>query len=166
MDVPGTSSALKIAMHPPVTVRQLREGDFATWLPLWEGYNAFYGREGATALDPEITKSTWNRFFDPTEQVFALVAEADGQLLGLTHFLHHRSTSRIELTTYLQDLFTAPEARGRGIGRALIEAVYAAAKTSGVRRVYWQTHSTNAAGQRLYDKVAQHHGFIVYGHDV
>ncbi len=153
-------------MHPPVTIRQLREGDFANWLPLWNGYNAFYGREGASALSPEITTSTWNRFFDPKEPVFALVAEADDKLLGLTHFLHHRSTTRIELTTYLQDLFTAPDARGRGVGRALIEAVYAAAKTSGIRRVYWQTHSTNVAGRLLYDKMGKHHGFIVYAHDL
>ncbi len=123
-------------------------------------------REGPTALDPEITKLTWLRFFDPKEPVFALVAEAEGKLLGLTHFLHHRSTTRIELTTYLQDLFTVPEARGQGVGRALIEAVYAAAKSSGIKRVYWQTHHTNNAGRLLYDRVAKHYGFIVYAQDV
>ena len=79
--------------------------------------------------------------------------------------MHHRSTTRIELTTYLQDLFTAPEARGQGVGRALIEAVYAAARSGGVKRVYWQTHHTNGAGRLLYDKVAKHYGFIVYAHD-
>jgi len=97
--------------------------------------------------------------------MFALVAEVDGKVLGLTHFLHHRSTTRIELTTYLQDLFTAPEARGQGVGRALIEAVYAAAINVGIKRVYWQTHSTNTAGRLLYDRVAKHYGFIVYAHD-
>jgi GNAT superfamily N-acetyltransferase len=152
-------------MRPSITVRPVRETDFESWLPLWNGYNAFYGREGPTALAPEVTKTTWRRFFDPNEPVFALVAEAEGTLLGLTHFLHHRSTTRIELTTYLQDLFTAPEARAQGVGRALIEAVYAAARSSGVKRVYWQTHQTNAAGRLLYDKVAKHHGFIVYAQD-
>lgn len=152
-------------MRLSITVRSLQETDLEAWLPLWNGYNAFYGREGSTALDPEITMTTWRRFFDTSEPVFALVAEAEGRLIGLTHFLHHRSTTRIELTTYLQDLFTAPEARGQGVGRALIEAVYAVAQTSGVKRVYWQTHNTNRAGRLLYDKVAKHYGFIVYAHD-
>lgn len=153
-------------MRKPITVRAPVDADFEAWLPLWNGYNAFYGREGSTALDPEITRTTWNRFFDPSEPVFALVAEAEGKILGLTHFLHHRSTTRIELTTYLQDLFTLQEARGQGVGRALIEAVYLEAKRTGVKRVYWQTHQTNAAGRLLYDKVAKHHGFLVYAHDV
>ena len=86
-------------MRRSVTVRTVRETDFESWLPLWRGYNAFYGREGTTALDPEISKTTWRRFFDSNEPVFALVAEAEGKLLGLTHFLHHRSTTRIELST-------------------------------------------------------------------
>jgi GNAT superfamily N-acetyltransferase len=153
-------------MRPVITIREPHQSDFEAWLPLWDGYNAFYGREGPTALEPEITKATWQRFFDPAEPVFALVAEAEGKILGLTHFLHHRSTTRLELTCYLQDLFTVPEARGRGVGRALIHAVYAAAQGSGIKRVYWQTHQTNAAGRLLYDKVAKHHGFIVYAHDV
>ena len=152
-------------MPLPVTIRALRESDLAAWRPLWEGYNAFYGREGPTALDPAITHSTWRRFFDPAEPVFARVAEAQGELLGLVHYLHHRSTTRIELTCYLQDLFTAPAARGQGIGRALIEQVAADARASGIRRVYWQTHESNATGRRLYDQVARHHGFIVYALD-
>jgi len=150
----------------PVVVRPPRSSDLANWLPLWDGYNAFYGREGASALAPEVTQSTWGRFFDPVEPVFALVAEQDGVLVGLTHFLLHRSTTRIEPTCYLQDLFTRQDLRGRGVGRALIEGVYAHAKAAGVKRVYWQTHTGNAAGRVLYDKVAQHHGFIVYAHDV
>lgn len=140
--------------------------DREAWQPLWDGYNAFYGREGATALAPAITQATWQRFFDPSEPVFALVAESQGRLLGLTHYLFHRSTTRLELTCYLQDLFTAPQARGQGVGRALIEGVYGAAQASGVHRVYWQTHQTNSAGRQLYDRVARHLGFIVYSHDV
>lgn len=153
-------------MASAVLIRPLRETDFTAWMPLWDGYNAFYGREGKTALAPEITKITWQRFFDPEEPVFALVAESEGQLLGLTHYLYHRSTTRIELTCYLQDLFTDPAARGQGVGRALIEGVYERAKAAGIKRVYWQTHTTNSAGRLLYDKVAQHMGFIVYSQEV
>lgn len=153
-------------MRSVVQVRPLQNSDFEAWRPLWNGYNAFYGREGPTALDPEITKTTWRRFFDPNEPVFALVAEAHGKLLGLTHYLYHRSTTRIELTCYLQDLFTSADSRGQGIGASLIEAVYKEATAAGVKRVYWQTHATNAAARLLYDKVAKHHGFIVYAHDV
>jgi GNAT superfamily N-acetyltransferase len=147
-------------------IREVRQSDYASWLPLWAGYNAFYGREGPTALDPAITSATWARFFDPAEPVHAFVAESAGRLVGITHYLYHRSTTRLELTCYLQDLFTAPESRGQGVGRRLIHAVYGAAQASGVRRVYWQTHQTNAAGRALYDKVAKHHGFVVYAHDV
>jgi len=148
-----------------VLVRPIRQNDFAQWQPLWDGYNAFYGRKGATALAPEITQATWERFFDRSEPVFALVAELDGRLAGLAHYLFHRSTTRIELTCYLQDLFTAEEARGRGVARALISGVYEQAKLAGVRRVYWQTHETNAAARRVYDKVGKYLGFIVYVHD-
>jgi len=147
-------------------IRPIRESDFAAWQPLWDGYNAFYGRKGETALAPEITKTLWRRVFDPEEPVFALVAEADGKLLGLAHYLFHRSTTRIELTCYLQDLFTAEEARGRGVGRLLIEGVYQAAREAGIKRVYWQTHETNAAARLLYDKVAKHAGFIVYAKEL
>jgi GNAT superfamily N-acetyltransferase len=153
-------------MPLPVTVRELTPGDYEAWLPLWDGYNAFYGREGPTALDPQVTKTTWSRFFDPAEPVHALVAESGGQVLGLTHYLYHRSTTRIEFTCYLQDLFTSPAARGQGVARALISAVYVAAGRAGIKRVYWQTHQTNTPGRALYDKVAKHHGFIVYAHDV
>jgi GNAT superfamily N-acetyltransferase len=153
-------------MQSTVLVRPIRQDDFDAWKPLWDGYNAFYGRKGETALSPEITGTTWQRFLDPAEPVFALVAESDGKLLGLAHYLFHRSTTRVELTCYLQDLFTAEGARGRGLGRSLIEGVYEAARVAGVHRVYWQTHETNAAGRLLYDKVAKHVGFIVYSHDV
>ena len=153
-------------MSGPLLIRPIRLDDRAAWQLLWDGYNAFYGRAGATALAPEITQATWDRFFDPAEPVCALVAEADGQLLGLTHYLFHRSTTRIALVCYLQDLFTAESARGQGVGRALIEGVYSTAKAAGSTRVYWQTQVTNAAGRRLYDKVATHAGFIVYARDL
>jgi GNAT superfamily N-acetyltransferase len=146
-------------------VRPIEASDRAGWEPLWAGYNAFYGRAGETALAREITDTLWQRFFDAGEPVFGLVAEDAGRLVGLAHFLFHRSTSRIEPVCYLQDLFTSPESRGRGVGRALIEDVYARARDVGAKRVYWQTRDTNAAGRLLYDKVARHHGFIVYSHD-
>ena len=94
------------------------------------------------------------------------MAERDGKVLGICHYLYHRSTSRIEQLCYLQDLFTAPDERGHGIGRALILAVYDIAQEAGCKRVYWQTHTTNTPGRTLYDKVAKHFGFIVYAKDV
>ena len=146
-----------------LTVRPIAQGDFDAWLPLWDGYNAFYGRAGDTALPEKITRTTWTRFFDEAEPVHALVAERDGRLVGLVHYLFHRSTTMIELNCYLQDLYTDADARGGGVGRALIEAVYAATHAAGSTRVYWHTHETNATARRLYDQVAANGGFIVYG---
>ena len=153
-------------MFEPILVRPIRQSDLEAWEPLWDGYNAFYGRHEETALAAKITQITWQRFFDAAEPVFALGAELDGKLLGLTHSLYHRSTTRIELTCYLQDLFTDPATRGKGVGRALIQGVYEQAKEAGITRVYWHTHTTNVAGRLLYDKVAQHMGFIVYSQEV
>lgn len=145
-----------------VTIRPVARDDFEKWLPLWDGYNAFYGRSGETALDPAVTAMTWSRFFDAYEPVHCLVAEQDGRLLGLVHYIFHRSTTMIEPLCYLQDLFTTVEARGKGVGRALIEAVYDVARTAGASRVYWQTHETNVTAMKLYDQVADKSGFLVY----
>jgi GNAT superfamily N-acetyltransferase len=149
-----------------LTVRPIDQGDYVQWRPLWDGYNAFYGRSGTTALPENITMATWARFFNPSEPVHALVAEAAGRLVGITHYLFHRSTTRLTDVCYLQDLFTDPGVRGKGIGRQLIQGVYEAARAAGCTRVYWQTHTTNQAGRLLYDKVAKHGGFIVYNHDL
>jgi GNAT superfamily N-acetyltransferase len=146
----------------PFTIRAVARQDYDQWLPLWDGYNAFYGRSGPTALAPEITRVTWMRFFDAYEPMHALVADDGGRLLGLTHYLFHRSTTAIEPSCYLQDLFTAEDVRGKGVASALIYAVYERAKLAGAPRVYWQTHETNHTAQRLYDKVADRSGFIVY----
>ena len=105
---------------------------------------------------------TWSRFFDSYEPMHALVAETSGRLLGVVHFLFHRSTIQIVPVCYLQDLFTVEEARGRGIGRALINAVYQRAAEAGSQRVYWQTHETNRVAMQLYDQVAERSGFVVY----
>jgi GNAT superfamily N-acetyltransferase len=152
----------ELRMSDNLSIRVVSRQDYDQWLPLWDGYNAFYGRSGATALSPEITRMTWARFFDGYEPVHALVAESGGELLGLTHYLFHRSTTAIEPTCYLQDLFTAEAARGKGVGRALINRVYEQAGLAGSKRVYWQTHETNLTAMQLYDKVAERSGFIVY----
>jgi GNAT superfamily N-acetyltransferase len=145
-----------------IRVRAVARDDYDEWLPLWHGYNAFYGRSGATAVAPAITAATWGRFFDAYEPLWALVAEREGALVGLVHFLYHRHTNMIAPTCYLEDLFTAEAARGRGVGRALIEAVYARARADGLTRVYWHTHESNATAMRLYDQVAERPGFVMY----
>ena len=149
-------------MSEGLAIRRVTQQDYQQWLPLWDGYNAFYGRSGQTALSPEITRMTWSRFFDASEPVHALVAESNGMLLGLSHCLFHRSTISIAPVCYLQDLFTAEAARGKGVGRALINEVYEQAKLAGSNRVYWQTHETNHTAMQLYDKVAERSGFLVY----
>jgi len=149
-------------MSGTMTIRDVAASDYEPWLTLWNGYNAFYGRSGPTALPAEVTQTTWQRFFDAHEPVYDLVAELDGSLIGLTHYLFHRSTTLLAPICYLQDLYTAPERRRTGVGRALIEAVYECARDAGSPRVYWQTHETNLVAQRLYEQVAERSGFIVY----
>jgi GNAT superfamily N-acetyltransferase len=153
-------------MSPEPSIRPIERDDYAGWRPLWDGYNAFYGRSGSTALPESITEATWARFFTTSEPVNALVAEQGGRIVGIAHYLFHRSTTRLHDVCYLQDLFTAQASRGRGIGRLLIEAVYEAARDAGSSRVYWTTQTTNAAGRALYDKVARHLGFIVYSQEL
>jgi GNAT superfamily N-acetyltransferase len=149
-------------MDDRLFVRPVERRDLDQWTALWDGYNAFYGRSGPTALAPEITVTTWARFFDASEPVYALVAEQDGRLLGLVHYIFHRSTISVGPNCYLQDLFTRQEARGKGVGAALIEGVYQRAQAAGSPRVYWLTHETNAVARRLYDRIAENSGFIVY----
>ena len=153
-------------MDGTARIRDLEPSDYEQWLPLWDGYNAFYGRSGPTALPAEITATTRKRFFEPAEPMHALVAELDGHLVGLTHYLFHRSTTLLAPICYLQDLFTVSETRRTGVGRALIEAVYQRAAQAGSSRVYWQTHETNLVARRLYDQVAERSGFIVYRKNV
>jgi GNAT superfamily N-acetyltransferase len=153
-------------MAPAVRIRPVAPTDLDAWLPLWDGYNAFYGRSGPTALPGEVTDTTWARFFDPYEPVHALVAERDGGLVGVTHFLLHRSTTSIAPSCYLQDLFTDEDARGTGVGRALIEAVTDWAHAAGAARLYWQTQESNRTARQLYDRVATRTGFVVYSRPV
>ena len=154
-------------MTGKIGVRDVQRGDFPAWKPLWQGYNAFYGRRGKTALPDEITNLTWSRFFDGYEPIHALVAEQhDRKLVGLVHYLFHRSSTGLRSNCYLQDLFTVESARGQGIGRALIEEVYRRAAQAGSGRVYWQTHETNSTAMKLYDKLAEKSGFIIYRKDL
>jgi GNAT superfamily N-acetyltransferase len=143
-------------------IRFAAPADYSQWFPLWEGYNKFYGRSGKTALADEITRTTWARFFDAYEPMHAMVAEHKGKLAGLVHYILHRSTISIAPTCYLQDLFTLESARGKGIGRSLISAVYEQAKLAGIARVYWQTHESNSTAMKIYDQVAERSGFVVY----
>ena len=145
-----------------IVIRPVQSQDFQQWKPLWDGYNAFYGRKGETALPEAITNGTWSRFFDAYEPMHALVAEQSGQLIGLVHYLFHRSTISIEPSCYLQDLFTSEASRGKGVGRALIEEVYRLAAVAGCTRVYWHTHETNSTAMELYNKLAEKSGFVVY----
>lgn len=145
-----------------ITIRDIQTMDYAQWISLWAGYNAFYGRSGPTALPADVVETTWQRFFDAAEPVHALVAERNGQLVGLAHYLFHRSTIQMAPTCYLQDLYTAEESRGAGVGGKLILAVCERARVAGSPRVYWQTHETNHTAMQLYDKVAERSGFLVY----
>lgn len=139
-------------------VRDPTASDRTQWEPLWRGYLDFY----ETAYDSAQADLTFARFLDPAEPMFALVAEDDGALLGLTHCVLHRSTWAEGNFCYLQDLFTAAHTRGKGVGRALIEAVYARADALGCARVYWHTHKDNTAAQALYEKLATRSPFIQY----
>ncbi len=139
-------------------IRALEPSDREAWGVLWTGYLTFY----KTTLPPEQYDLTWSRFHDPAEPMYALGAFEGGQMLGLAHYLYQRTCWSAGPTCYLQDLFTVDAARGKGVGRALIEAVYAAAKIEGASRVYWQTHETNATAMVLYNKVAERSGFLVY----
>ncbi len=145
-------------MSATFSIRPARPADFEQWLPLWEGYNNFYER----TVPAEVTRVTWARFFDAYEPMHAVVAERDGKLVGLVHYLYHRNTAMLAPVCYLQDLFTAAETRGQGVGRALIEAVYERAQAAGSPRVYWMTQESNTTARRLYDQVAENSGFIQY----
>jgi GNAT superfamily N-acetyltransferase len=149
-------------MSTQLIIRPVAVEDYDQWLSLWEGYNAFYGRSGETSLSNEIIQTTWIRFFDSEEPMHALVAESSGELLGLAHYIFHRSTIAIGPVCYLQDLFTIERSRGKGVGRALIDGVYEKAKLAGASRLYWHTHETNHTAMQLYDKVGEKSGFIVY----
>lgn len=153
-------------MTSALTIRPLQPQDYAAWRVLWDDYNAFYGRSGPTALAENITETTWQRLLNANEPVHGLVAESAGAIVGMTHHVFHRSTTRLMDVCYLHDLYTLPHLRGQGIGRRLIEAVYEAARQLGSSRVYWTTKPGNAAARILYDKVAKDVGFMIYSQEI
>jgi GNAT superfamily N-acetyltransferase len=144
--------------RPQVVLRPVGRDERTAWEPLWAGYLKFYKAK----LPPENTDITWIRLHDAAEPMHVLGAYVDGKLTGIVHYLFHRSTWMPDDYCYLQDLFVADDARGLGLGRALIEAVYEKAREAGSTRVYWLTHETNAQARILYDQVAENLGFIQY----
>lgn len=142
------------------TIRELLPEDRHGWEELWSGYFDFYQAQ----MDPVVTEVTWSRLLDPSEPMLGLVAKDSGthELIGLVHCVFHRGTWSINDFCYLEDLFVAPAARKLGVGRALIEAIYARADAKKCERVYWLTHESNATARKLYDQLAQHSGFIQY----
>lgn len=144
-----------------IKLQPLTASDHAAWYPLWRAYQTFYKSD-----IPEATSHvTWARLLDPDEPVYgALAVSATHGAVGLVHWLTHRSTWAIGDHCYLNDLYVAEAMRRSGIGRQLIEHVYAHARTLGCSQVYWLTHETNATAQRLYNAVATKTGFIHYNH--
>lgn len=141
-----------------IEIRRPRDSDREQWEALWKGYQEFYHAN----LD-DVTDWLWKTILSESpDGPICLVAEEDGKLLGFTHYLFHGSSWSSKQRVYLNDLFTAKEARGKGVGRALIEAVYAAADESDAETVYWLTQDFNEAGRALYDKVAKLTPFIKY----
>lgn len=142
-----------------ITVRPVQEGDYDAWFVLWKGYQTFY----KTDIPIEATLMTWKRFFDETEPIYGAVAvDENGKIVGLTHYLYHRTTWTIEKYCYLEDLFVDPEQRGGGVGKKLIEFVQAEANKEKCSRLYWHTQNGNATARRLYDYVANLTEFVKY----
>ena len=141
-----------------VHIRVASAQDYVQWLPLWEAYQAFY----KTYIPEPVTQTTWMRFLDAAEPMHCAVAEQAGVLVGMVHYIFHRSCWTTGDYVYLQDLFTVPEVRGQGVGRALIEHVYAVAQVRGASRVHWLTQETNTQARHLYDNIADKSGFIQY----
>lgn len=139
-------------------IRPVSSDDFDAWLPLWKGYQSFYRVD----IADDVTRGTWQRFLDPAEPVNAALAVLDGKAIGMVHWIYHRSTWTQGDYCYLQDLFVAPDVRGTGAGRALIEHVYADARRHDASRVYWLTHETNETAMQLYDRIADRSGFVQY----
>ncbi|MEX6500701.1 GNAT family N-acetyltransferase [Pseudomonas zhanjiangensis] len=143
-----------------IEIRPIAAAHHAAWLPLWQGYLAFY----QTALPAATSAVTWQRLLDPGEPTHAALAWCDGQAVGLVQWIFHRSNWSVENSCYLQDLFVTADSRGAGIGRRLIEHVYAQARDSGATRVHWLTHASNGDAMQLYERIAERSGFIQYRH--
>ena len=145
-------------MTTPCTIRAALPSDEAAWRQLWSGYLDFY----QVALAEETTQRTWRRILDPESAVLCLVAEVDGQVRGFANCVVHENTWETQAVCYLEDLFVTPAARGRGIGKALLEWLRNAMKPEGWARLYWMTRADNAQARRLYDRYAQADDFVRY----
>ena len=143
---------------PTRQIRPVSAADHPAWLPLWQGYQRFYNAEIAAV----VSAVTWQRFLDPSEPMHAALAWQDGVAVGLVHWIFHRSCWTVSDYCYLQDLYVADTVRGGGVGRALIEQVYAAAQAAGANRVHWLTQADNTQARLLYDRIANHSGFVQY----
>ncbi|POA34980.1 MULTISPECIES: GNAT family N-acetyltransferase [unclassified Pseudomonas] len=141
-----------------IEIRRVTANDHAAWQPLWQAYLRFYDTE----LPNTVYQSTWQRLLDPNEPTNGALAWLDGKAVGLVHFIYQRSNWSIENACYLQDLLVTPEQRGTGIGRLLIEFVYATAKADGCCKVHWLTHETNATAIQLYERIAERPGYIQF----
>ena len=142
-----------------IEISPLRASERLRWSELWNAYQRFYAIE----LPQQVTDSTWHRIH--AGRIHALGArDASDRLVGIAHFLYHEDTWSAAPACYLQDLYVEPALRGQGCGRRLIEAVDAAARAAGANGTYWLTHETNAVARRLYDSVAQNHGFLHYSY--
>ncbi|AZL71320.1 MULTISPECIES: GNAT family N-acetyltransferase [Pseudomonas] len=141
-----------------ITLRPVGANDHAAWLPLWQAYLRFY----ETELPEAVSASTWQRLLDGHEPTHSALAWVDGKAVGMVNFIYHRSNWSIESSCYLQDLYVDSAVRGLGIGRQLIEHVYATAKADGCAKVHWLTHETNATAISLYEQVAERPGFIQF----
>ena len=141
-----------------IEIKAIVSSDFDIWLPLWKAYQRFYKVD----IPESVTLKTWTRLLDPVEPMHAALAMVGEHALGLVHSIYHRSTWTTGDYCYLQDLFVAKEARGGGIGRALIEHVYADARCRGTSRVYWLAHESNHNAMQFYDRIADRSGFIQY----
>lgn len=139
-------------------IRRVSADDHAAWLPLWQAYLRFY----KTELPDAVTQSTWQRLLDDSEPTHAALAWQGDTAVGLVHFIYHRSNWSIENSCYLQDLLVTEQSRGTGVGRQLIEFVYATAKADGCCKVHWLTHETNATAIQLYARIAERPGFIQF----
>lgn len=145
-------------MSASLLIKPIASSHWSAWLPLWHQYQHFY----QTRIPDETTQVTWQRFGDPSEPMHAALAWQDGKAVGFVHFIFHRSCWTTGDYVYLQDLFVDEAARGCGVGRALIEYVYAKAKEAGASRVHWLTHETNQQAMQLYQQIADRSGFVQY----
>jgi ribosomal protein S18 acetylase RimI-like enzyme len=141
-----------------VVIRAVTDRDFDQWLPLWKGYQRFYEID----IPDQVTRQIWDRFLDADKPLHAALAVSAGRARGLVHSVYHPSTWTMHDYCYLQDLFVAEDGRGGGLGRKLVEHVYADATARGAARVYWLTHESNVPAQQLYDRIADRTGFIQY----